>query len=125
MGHCLIMGRKTFDSIGKALKGRTTIVLTRQSGIAFPEGVLSAASLDQAVQLIPPGKRGFIVGGAEIYRQAKDMIGDLYLTRVLANVSGDAWLDEWDLDSFHCVEQMYTPEDEHNEWPTLFQHFSR
>ncbi len=125
MGHCLIMGRKTFDSIGKALKGRTTIVLTRQTGIQFPTDVVTASSLEHAMEIVPVGKIGFVVGGAEIYRQAKDSIDDLYVTRVLANVPGDAWLDEWDLSSFRCVEQMYTPEDGHNEWPTLFQHFRR
>ena len=124
MGHSLIMGRKTFESIGKALPGRQTIVLS-QSGQFRWEGVDVANSLEDAVALVPESHRGFVVGGAQIYRLFMPIIQHMYVTEVLADIEGDAWLDPWDTNQFDCVEQSYVPADEFNEWPTCFKHFQR
>jgi dihydrofolate reductase len=124
MGHCLIMGRKTFDSIGKALPGRTTLVLSRSPSPNLPN-VQFATSIQDALALVPKDQQAFIVGGAEIYRATKSMVTDLYITRVQADVDGDAWLDEWDLSEFECIERENTPADADNQWPTLFEHWVR
>jgi dihydrofolate reductase len=124
MGHSLIMGRKTYESIGRPLPGRKTIVLSRTPGLELP-GVSIANSIDQALSLVPAGNRAFVVGGAEIYRLAMDRVTDLFLTRVLASVDGDATLDIWDTADFECVEECHVPADSSNEWPTLFQHLVR
>ena len=83
MGHHLIVGRKTYVSIGRPLPGRTLIVLTRDPTFAAP-GCLLAASLEQALALA--GRRGeseaFIGGGGEIFAQAMPLAGRLYLTHV-------------------------------------------
>ena len=87
MGSTLIMGRKTFDSIGRALPGRTTIVLTRRGDFAAP-GVLVARDASQALAMVP-GPRAFVAGGAEIYRLFLPLASKLYLTRVHGNYDGD------------------------------------
>lgn len=124
MGHSLIMGRKTFESIGKPLPGRQTIVLTRQKGSEM-EGVQLATSLDEAVFLLKAGCTGFIVGGAEIYRLAMPRIQSIHLTRVLADIAGDTFLDRWDESEFDCVECAFVPADDFNDWPTEYLHLER
>lgn len=124
MGHTLIMGRKTYESIGRPLPGRVTIVLSRTSGFC-PPGVLVVGTLDQAISSVPAGQKAFVVGGAEIYRQVKPLIQDLYITRVEADIEGDASLDPWNLDEFECIEEIHTPSDADNEWPTTYQHYRR
>jgi len=87
-GHILVMGRKTFESIGKPLPNRQTIVLSR-SGFTFP-GVQTAANLFQ----LHPGAEPrdmFICGGAQVYAQALPFCSDLFLTRVSREVEGDAF----------------------------------
>ena len=118
------MGRKTFDSIGKPLPGRQTIVLSRHKDREIP-GVFFAESIEQAMANVPAGMIGFVVGGAEIYRLAMPSVTDLYLTKVLADVVGDATLEPWDGTKFRCVESAYVPADEFNEWPSEFQHLQR
>jgi dihydrofolate reductase len=89
LGHVLVMGRKTFESIGRPLPGRDTIVLTR-SGWSHP-GVRTAASLD-ALPLAPDDPRlVFICGGAEVYAQVLPQCSDLYLTHVHRTVEGDTF----------------------------------
>lgn len=124
MGHALIMGRKTFESIGKPLPGRQTIVLSRQKKWDF-SGVCIAPSIDEALSLITGGKIGFVVGGAEIYRLTMPRIRNLYVTKVLADIAGDAILEPWNESEFRCIERTYLPADEFNEWPSEFMHVER
>lgn len=94
MGKPLIMGRKTFESIGKPLPGRTSIVVTRQAGYR-PEGVLVADSLvaalerAQAVAAADGAPEVMIGGGGEIYREAMPLADRLYITHVAASPAGD------------------------------------
>jgi dihydrofolate reductase len=88
MGHTLVMGRKTFESIGRPLPGRTTVVLSR-SGFAHPQ-VRTVRSLAEITPESFPGEV-FICGGAEVYAQALPWCSDLYLTRVKRVVEGDAF----------------------------------
>jgi dihydrofolate reductase len=107
MGHVLVMGRKTFESIGRALPGRETIVLSR-GGFSHP-GVKRISSLDQLPSSTTE-KRVYICGGAEIYRQTLPRCGDLYLTRVKREVEGDAHFPAFE-DEFKLVEELRdTPE---------------
>lgn len=89
MGGTLVMGRRTFQSIGRPLPGRTTVVLSR-SGFHAP-GVHSVPSLGalESLELPPPV---FVCGGAEVYRQALPLCRDLFLTVVQREVEGDAFL---------------------------------
>jgi thymidylate synthase len=90
MGHVLVMGRKTFESIGRPLPGRITIVVTRQAGWPAPEGVLVAGDLEAALQQAAAlDDDVFVVGGAEVYRQALGEADVLELTEVDAEPDGD------------------------------------
>ncbi len=86
LGHPIIMGRKTYESIGKPLPGRRNLVLTRQT--ALP-GVESFASLGAALKACRDNETVFVIGGAEIYREALPMADVLYLTHVHRDVAGD------------------------------------
>jgi len=93
MGHHMIMGRKTFDSIGRPLPGRTTVVVTRDPELKI-QGCLIAHSLPEALKLC--GNNAFIVGGADIYAQSIDYADILYITEIQQAVSGDAYFPEFD-----------------------------
>jgi dihydrofolate reductase len=95
MGHHMIMGRKTFDSIGKPLPGRTTVVVTRNSDLSI-EGCLVAHSLQEAIELCAGDAEVFIVGGAELYGQALNIADTLYITEIQQEVEGDAFFPEFD-----------------------------
>ena len=93
LGHPVIMGRKTYESIlaalGKPLPGRTNIVVTRQAAFAAP-GCIVAASVDAAFAAARGAEAIFVIGGAEIYRLALERADRVYLTRIDAPFEGDA-----------------------------------
>ncbi len=89
MGHHMIMGRKTFDSIGKPLPGRTTVVVTRNRVLKI-DGCVMAYSLDEAIVACAKDDEIFIVGGAELYAQALPRVDALYITEIQQDVAGDA-----------------------------------
>jgi dihydrofolate reductase len=89
MGHAIIMGRKTFESLGRPLPGRTSVVVTRQAGFRAPPEVLVAQSLAEALHRAAADDRPFVIGGAEIYAQALEQVSDLYVTWVEAEIEGD------------------------------------
>jgi len=101
LGHPIVMGRKTFDSIGRPLPGRTNIVVTRQTNWIAP-GVEVAHSLDAAIKLASSAAeaagvpRVMIIGGAEFYAQILPECDRLYLTEVHADVDGDAYFPKFD-----------------------------
>ena len=89
MGKPVLMGRKTFASIGRPLPGRHNVVITRDTALKI-EGCTMAHSLDAAVQLAADAEEIMIIGGAEIYRQALPRAQRVYLTEVHAAMDGDA-----------------------------------
>lgn len=107
MGHTLVMGRKTYESIGRPLPGRTTVVVTRQRDYA-PEGVRVAHSLEQALALAP-GDEVFLAGGADLYRQAMGHVRRLYLTRIDRDYEGDTFFPEVDLSGWRLVAEEHHP----------------
>ncbi|MFO0901428.1 MAG: dihydrofolate reductase [Pirellulales bacterium] len=117
MGHHLIMGRKTFESLGRVLPGRTSIVLTRRPDYQPPDGVFVARNVDEALQLAADDDEIFVIGGAEIYSQLWDRADRLYVTRVHADVAGDARIDPGPWDGWRCTASVEHPADEKNEHP--------
>ncbi|MDD5388448.1 MAG: dihydrofolate reductase [Gallionellaceae bacterium] len=95
MGHHIIMGRKTYESIGKPLPGRTTVIVTRDPAYRV-EGCLTAHSLDAAIAACAGDGEVFFVGGAELYAQVLPRADRLYLTEIQADYVGDAWFPEFD-----------------------------
>jgi dihydrofolate reductase len=96
MGHHMIMGRKTFDSIGKPLPGRTTVVVSRNTQLKI-EGCIVVHSLEAAIAACAGDTEIFIVGGAELYTQALPLANKLYLTEIQQNIDGDAHFPMLDL----------------------------
>ena len=111
------MGRKTYDSIGRPLPGRRTIVVTRNPEWSA-EGVETATSPDQAVQLAG-STPAFVVGGAEIYRSLVNQCQQIWLTTVWSNVAGDTTLT-LDLADFEVSTQMRLPAGPQDDVPTEF-----
>lgn len=95
MGHHMIMGRKTFDSIGKPLPGRTTVVVTHDLELKIA-GCIVAHSLADAVTASAGDEKILIVGGADIYRQALSLADTLYITEIQQDVVGDTWFPKFD-----------------------------
>ena len=105
MGHTLVMGRKTYESLGRPLPGRRMVVITRQPDFR-PEGVQVVHSLEEALAAAPADEQElFIGGGAEIYRQAMPLTDRLYLTVIERDVEGDAHFPELDLSGWTLVEE--------------------
>lgn len=117
MGGVLIMGRRTYDSIGRPLPGRKTIVITRNPTWSA-DGVQRAGSPEEAVKMAG-NSRAFVVGGAEIYRQLLPQCTDIYLTRVWSEVAGDTKL-AIDLSEFRVIEQTRLPASPQDDVPTEF-----
>ncbi len=124
MGHTIVMGRKTFESIGRPLPGRTSIVVTRQPDYR-PPGVLVAASLDEAQRLAAGDTELFYIGGGEIYRQVLPQVERIYLTRVDAEVEGDTVFPELPANRWRVIEQTKHPADEKNDFPVSFLIYER
>jgi len=94
--HCIIMGRKTFESFSKPLPNRTHIVITRQQQYSVPTGVIVVHSLADALDAAMNDSQPFIIGGGEIYRQALPYADKIELTRVHETFEGDAFFPKID-----------------------------
>lgn len=120
IGHCVIMGRKNYDSIPlkfRPLKNRTNIIITRQSDFKA-DGCVVVNSIEAAIQ---KGKELndtelFIIGGAQIYAQSLHLADRIYLTLVHHKFEGDAYFPELDLAHYKLISSRDTPPDEKNEY---------
>lgn len=129
MGHAIVMGRKTYESIGRLLPGRTTIILSRQADYQV-EGAVVAADLEQAIVAAsaahPETAELFVIGGGQIYEMALPVATTIYLTRVLTQISdGDTWFPEVDWIQWHQDHQESIPADAKNEYPTIYEIWRR
>lgn len=95
MGKPIIMGRKTYESIGKPLPGRRNIIISRNAGYRV-EGCDTTDSLDSALQLVDDQAEAMLIGGASLYQQFLYRADTLYLTQIHAHFEGDAWFPELD-----------------------------
>ena len=124
MGCPIIMGRKTYDSIGRPLPGRRSVVITRQEDWQA-DGVTAVGSVDEALAECQDVDEAFVIGGAEIYRLALDKADRLYLTRVEAEVDGDVRLPEIAWNDWQLVEQESGEPDDKNPYPYKFETYDR
>ncbi len=114
LGKPVIMGRKTWESIGRPLPGRTNIVITRQAGYQA-DGARVVDTLDAAVELaesvalIDGVDEVMVIGGADIYRLALSRADRLYLTEVHADVEGDAFFPDWERSAWREVARALQP----------------
>ena len=122
-GFPIIMGRKTFDSLGRPLPGRRNMVVSRQANWSV-EGVEVFATLDSALAALQ-GSDVFIVGGGEIYRLALPLIAVLYATEVHATIEGgDTWFPEY-RDRFIQTDRQDHPADERHAYAFSFRTFHK
>ena len=109
-GHPIIMGRKTWDSIGRPLPGRRNIVITRNAAW-HAAGAERAAGLDAALALAADASRAFVIGGAEVYALAVPRADELLLTEIDADLEGDTFFPPWPREAFRAsaAEHHATP----------------
>ena len=130
LGRPVLMGRKTFLSIGKPLPGRDMIVLTRDAGFAV-DGVRVAHSLDEALAAGQEAAAASgadsvaVAGGAEVYRQVLPFADRLELTFVHAEPAGDALFPDWERDAFDAGANEHHPADAENDHPYTFVTYRR
>ncbi len=125
-GMPLIMGRKTFESFKKALKGRTNIVVTRQNDW-HNEGVTVVKDLQQAWQEAEKtdSKEVFVIGGGEIFRETFKQADKIYITRIHAEVDGDVFFPEIKTSEWQLVSEKPMQKDEQHAYDYTFQLWAR
>lgn len=127
MGHHLIMGRKTYDSVGRPLPGRITVVITRRSDWSAP-GVTVAHTIEDALRVASAAgeSEAFLAGGAEIYDLAMHRADRMYLTRVHAEVEGDTVFPDFDdVSEWKLTDAEHFEADDENEYPFSFLTYDR
>jgi dihydrofolate reductase len=125
-GHCLIMGRKTWDSIGRPLPKRTSIVVTRNADFRA-EGAVVVADFDAALAAARErnDSEAFIFGGAAIYEIALPRADCLYLTRVHASPTGDTFFPDFDESEWRLVSRELHPADDAHQYAFSFEEYER
>ena len=126
MGHTVVMGRKTFESIGKPLPGRRTIVITRKKDFQA-EGCEIAHSLEEAFNMAGKREEVFVAGGANIYQQTIDLpqTHTLYITRIFASFEGDAFFPDVEPGKWQLIERNDRKADEKNIYDMTFLTYKR
>lgn len=124
MGHHMIMGRKTYESIGRPLPGRTTVIITRDKNYKA-EGCIVVHSLDEALKVAANDNEPCIVGGGEIFRQAMDITDKIYLTIIHHDFEGDTFYPELDPAKWRLTKREDFQPDEKNKYPYSFCEYER
>lgn len=122
-GHPVIMGRKTYDSLGRPLPKRTNVVISRTT--KHIEGCTVVGSLEEAIALFPKEEEVFIIGGAQIYALAMEVADRLYLTRVGHDYQGDTSFPEWDESKWKLISRTPYERGEKYEYPFAFECYDR
>jgi len=124
MGHHIVMGRKTYDSIGRLLPGRTTVVISRNATYDDPN-IRVARSLEEAIKIAGNDKEIFITGGAQIYELALPQVERIYLTRIHCELDGDTFFPKVDWEKWNLIEQESHTADEKNTFNYSFLTYQR
>ncbi len=124
MGKPIVMGRKTFESIGKPLPGRLNIVLTRNPDISF-EGVECVSNFTDVKALVPDTDELMIIGGSTIYEMLMPQVNRMYITYVDAEFEGDAWFPQFDKNKWLEKDTVVRPADEKNAYICKFITFEK
>ena len=111
MGNPIVMGRKTYESIGRLLPGRTTVIVTRQKDYAI-EGAIVAHSISEAIAACKGADEIFVIGGADLFRETLPLADRLYLTTVDAEPEGDTFMPDFDAGEWHETSAQAFDKDE-------------
>ena len=122
MGHPIVMGRKTWDSIGRPLPGRRNVVVTRNASWSAT-GAEVATSVDGAIDLCGDAKTVFVIGGAQIYREALPRADSMDVTEIDRDVDGDAYFPTYDRDDW--IEMSREVQASDGAMPFAFVHYAR
>lgn len=127
MGCPVVMGRKTFQSIGRTLPGRQNVVITRDKSFNADKqfDLTVVGSIDEALVKLHAEKEVFIIGGGEIYKQSIDSVDTIYITLVHTVIDGDVYFPEIDKSKFDLVWEEKHVADEKNKFDYTFQKFER
>ncbi|EJF77180.1 hypothetical protein MCO_01359 [Bartonella sp. DB5-6] len=129
-GKPIIMGRKTWDSLGRPLPGRTNIVITHNRAFSA-EGAVIAHSLSQACSVAKrvssqnSADAVFIIGGGEIFQQGLPIADKIFLTEVLASIKGDSFFPVFDKEKWTIIQTQYIPEGVKDSHPSRFMVYER
>jgi len=125
-GHHIIMGRKTFESIGggRPLPNRISIIVSRQKDYKA-EGCHIAHSLEEAIAMVENENELFIIGGKQIYEQSMDIVDTMYITRVHESFDGDTFFPEINYNDWELVSSNDNEPDEKNKYPYTFTEYRR
>ncbi len=125
-GHCIIMGRKTFESIGKPLPNRTSVIISRNPAFKI-EGCITVDSLENAISEAKKieNEEAFIIGGAEIYRLSLPLVDKIYLTEVHHSFEGDTTFPEIDKSIWQETHREDFETDEKHQYPYSFVELSK
>ena len=125
-GHYILMGRNTFESIGKPLPNRTSVIITRNRNY-FKDGCLIANSLEEAIGLVDNNEDAFIIGGAQIYKQAleSNLVDKLDITKVHQKFEADVFFPEIDLNIWEEISREDFKADEKNKYDFSFLSYSK
>lgn len=124
MGKPILMGRKTWESIGRALPGRLNLVLTRDPGY-HAEGATVVTSVDAAIEACVGAPELMVIGGAGVYSEILPAANRIYLTEVEADIEGDTWFPELDETKWTEVSRERHPADEKNAHDLSFRVLER
>jgi dihydrofolate reductase len=122
-GHPVIMGRKTYESLGRPLPNRTNVVISRT--ISHIEGCTVVGSLEEAVAMFPSDEEVFIIGGAQIYALALKVADRFYLTRIEHDYEGDTSFPEWDEQQWRLTSRQALECGEKYPHPFAFEIYER
>ena len=119
MGKPVIMGRKTFESIGRPLPGRVNIVLSRNPDARY-EGVVCVSDFNEALSTVPEAQEVMIIGGSAIYQMLLPLVTRMYLTYVEEEFEGDAWFPDFDENQWLETESVTRQSDDKNAYNCRF-----
>ena len=124
MGHHIVMGRKTWESINRLLPGRTSVIVTHDPAFQFP-GAKIARSVEDALQQCGDDPEVFVIGGAQLFRAALPLAQRLCLTTVQIDVEGDTYMPQLDLSQWQLISEESHSGDEKSALPWILQIFER
>ena len=128
MGKPVVMGRKTFESLGRALPGRVNIVISGNKDLVLPEGVIRCDHIDAAIERLQQenAEEGFIIGGGQIFAKTMDIVERMYITRVHTTVAdADAFFPDIDHTHWKMVSEERHHVDDNHQYSFAFQRYER
>lgn len=127
IGHPIVMGRKTYESIGRPLPNRKNIILTRQESLELPEEVMTVSNLETVLKWSEenPEEEIFIIGGGNLYKQALPYADRLYITEINEDFDGDTFFPAFDQEEWEIVDETIGERDINNPYDFKFITYER